>query len=58
MEETVTITDMLGRIVKHIEITVQDSWNTFDADMSSLPKGSYILRMENSEISKMFIVAE
>jgi hypothetical protein len=58
LEETVTITDILGRVVKHMEITVQDSWNTFDADISGLPRGYYTLKMENSEISKMFIIAE
>ena len=58
MEELVMITDMMGRTVKQFQITVNEDWNTFDANINGLAKGSYILRMGNSEIAKMFVISK
>ena len=57
-EEKVVILDMLGKTIIEMDISINDSWNTFDTNIQGLQKGVYVLRMENNQISKTFVIAD
>ena len=53
---TMSVVDMLGRVVKQVRLNTQRNWNTTGLDITDLQAGTYTLFIEGKRISKRLVI--